>query len=258
MKKLMTLLDKKWILPTLLVPLAVGVMIRLGIWQLHRLEQRQTHNQQVRNMIAEEPMMISEQGVNSGSEVIVEENLTTWEYRDAIVTGTYDHRREMVIRNQVWKKQIGVHVLTPLKISGTEQAVLVDRGWLPLEQYQQGRWRDYREPGQQRIQGMIRTSESPPAIGGQGNPTPRAGRHIESWNFVDIEAIQEQMPYSLLPVYIQLAPQGENTSLPYRSQPEFELTPGPHLGYAIQWFAFAAVLGAGYPIYVYRQEEKNG
>lgn len=67
---------------------------------------------------------------------------------------------------------------------------------------------------------------------------------------MDISAIQAQIPYELLPVYVVQKPPLENESLPYRSAPEFDHYNGPHLGYAIQWFAFALMSGIGYVRYV--------
>jgi surfeit locus 1 family protein len=48
-------------------------------------------------------------------------------------------------------------------------------------------------------------------------------------------------------VYLLEAPGPEgNIALPYRIEPEVDLTEGPHLGYAAQWFAFAVVAGVVY------------
>jgi len=254
--KFRILLSKKWLIPTLLVPLAVVTMARLGIWQLDRLEQRQTHNQQVKTMLSAPAVELSAQTIPGPNPEITKENLSAWEYRTAHVRGEYDPGTGMIIRNQAWEQQPGVHVLIPLLIQGTEQAVLVDLGWVPQEEYRDGRWKRYIPSGPLEIQGMIRTSESPPTFGGQSNPTPHSGQRITAWNFIDIKEIQKQIPHPLLPVYIQAMPQGEQDSLPYRTQPAFELTAGPHLGYAVQWFAFATVLGIGYPVYVYRKEVK--
>jgi surfeit locus 1 family protein len=86
---------------------------------------------------------------------------------------------------------------------------------------------------------------------------------------VDIQAIQAQMPYELLPVYVlesatedvqflsegmQSAPDDGDSDLPYRPEPEFDLSNGPHLGYAIQWFIFALILGIVYVSYVRKKE----
>ncbi len=42
--------------------------------------------------------------------------------------------------------------------------------------------------------------------------------------------------------------------LPIPQVVELDLSEGPHLGYAGQWFLFAAILAVGYPFYVRRQE----
>jgi surfeit locus 1 family protein len=65
---------------------------------------------------------------------------------------------------------------------------------------------------------------------------------------VDIERIQEQVPYRLLPVFLEEESQPQTADqrrfpLP---DPEISLSEGPHLFYAGQWFAFAALLVGGY------------
>jgi cytochrome oxidase assembly protein ShyY1 len=36
-----------------------------------------------------------------------------------------------------------------------------------------------------------------------------------------------------------------------------DLSEGPHLGYALQWFSFVALLGIGYPFFIRRQERRS-
>ena len=248
------LFSKRFLLTTLLVPLAEGVMIRLGIWQLDRLEERREYNHQVITMRQADPLELEGEDVAVPDPAITPEDLTSWEYRTAVVEGGYDHDHALVIRNQAWENQAGVHVLTPLILEGSSEAVLVDRGWLPLESYQDGTWREYRESAR-RVRGLIRLPQNTAPWGGQSNPVPRSDEFIEAWHFIDLEAIETGLPYPLQPVYLQALPAGEAQALPYRQQPEFDLSQGPHLGYAIQWFAFAAALGLGYPIFVYRRHE---
>ncbi len=45
--------------------------------------------------------------------------------------------------------------------------------------------------------------------------------------------------------------------MPYRTQPDLDLTEGPHQSYALQWFSFAVILGLGYPFFIRRQERKQ-
>ncbi len=46
--------------------------------------------------------------------------------------------------------------------------------------------------------------------------------------------------------------------MPYREQLNVELSEGPHMGYAIQWFIFAAIMALGYPYLAYRELHKKG
>ncbi|MCU0489237.1 MAG: hypothetical protein MUE67_09825, partial [Anaerolineales bacterium] len=79
----------------------------------------------------------------------------------------------------------------------------------------------------------------------------------KTWNFVNIPRLSEQMGIHLLPVYIQQSPDPAWTGLPRRSQVELDLTEGPHLGYAFQWFIFATILGSGYPFFIRRQDRDS-
>ncbi len=45
--------------------------------------------------------------------------------------------------------------------------------------------------------------------------------------------------------------------MPYREVKLPDITEGPHMGYALQWFAFAAILGGGYPFFVRHQLKQN-
>ncbi len=240
-----TLFSRHWILPTLIVPLAVAVMIRLGFWQLDRLEQRRAFNAHVSEVSAASPLELN---VDT-----LEADLESMEYRTVMVSGEYDHAHEIAIRNQAWNDQPGVHLLTPLIIAGSEQAIMVDRGWIPLDVYQSDDWAAYEVVGQVSLNGMLRLSQTEPSFGGRPDPTPQPGEQLRAWNFVNLERIAQQMPYPLQHIYIQQAPEEGQAQLPYRSLPEFELTEGPHLGYAVQWFIFAAILGVGYPFYVRRE-----
>jgi surfeit locus 1 family protein len=62
---------------------------------------------------------------------------------------------------------------------------------------------------------------------------------------VDLEGIATALPYRLAPLYL-LARGEEPTraALPVPA-PLTELSEGPHLSYAIQWFSFAAVALVG-------------
>ncbi|RPJ28075.1 MAG: hypothetical protein EHM33_05825, partial [Chloroflexi bacterium] len=83
---------------------------------------------------------------------------------------------------------------------------------------------------------------------------PENGAKLEVWNNADLTRIASQMPYPILPVYIQPEPDANDTEPPIPFQPEIELTEGPHFGYALQWFSFATILFVGYPFFLRKQE----
>ena len=240
----------QWWKTTLLVILAAGVMVRLGIWQLDRLAQRRAFNARVEAQLNQPDLDLNTADIDA--------DLKNMEYRDVIVTGEYDPAGEVALRNQAWDNHIGVDLLTPLRISGSDQSVLVNRGWVPLEDYSAGNLKKYAEPGVVKVKGVIRASQTKPEIGGRADqvPAPGAGK-LMAWNLVNVPGIAAQVDYPLLPVYIQQAPDPAWTSIPYRSQPELELTEGPHLGYALQWFSFAAILIVGYPFFIRREEKAS-
>ena len=238
------LFSRQWWFPTLLVIAAVGVMARLGVWQLDRLAARRAFNARVLEQQAQPLLNLSS--------AALEADLSAMEYRAATVVGQYDFSQQVALRNQAWDDgrvalRPGIHLLTPLVVDGNNRAVLVDRGWIPLEDSAPENWGKYDEPGLVEVRGILRRSQSKPDFGGVPDP---AG-HLLMWNLANVERIAGQVTLSLLPtIYIQQSPDPAWTGLPYRSQPKLDLSEGSHLGYAIQWFSFALLLGIGYPFYV--------
>lgn len=234
------LFSRRWLPTTFLVLVGVAVCIRLGFWQLDRLEQRRTFNAHVQEMRSLPPL-----NLNSLSDPSA---LTGMEYRTATASGKYDYTAQIALRNQYYEGQYGYHLLTPLLLDG-QTAILVDRGWIPAEDSTPDAWRKYDEAEDLIVvQGILRLGHR------QSFATPPPP-HLDFWVFVDIERISAQMPYSLLPVYLQLDPDEKQMRPPFPYQPTLDLSEGPHLGYAIQWFTFAVILLFGYPVYVRKQEE---
>lgn len=247
---LLRLFSRRWILASILVVAAAAVMARLGIWQLDRLAQRRQFNSRVQAQMAQPVLDLT--GANLSAD------LTAMEYRPVQVRGEYDFDHQVALRNQASSdNQPGVRLLTPLRIEGTHTYILVDRGWVPgLESTPQD-WRQYDEPGTIEVRGIIRASQSRPDFGWRTDPVPAPGEGpLRLWYFPNVERIAGQMPYKLLPVYVQQGPDPSWTALPARSLPVLDLSEGPHMGYALQWFSFATLLLLGYPFYV-RKRERN-
>ncbi len=104
------------------------------------------------------------------------------------------------------------------------------------------------------VTGQIRLGQAKPAFGGIADALPADGSPLWVWNNVDTEKMALQMSYPILKVYIQPDVNASDDVPPIPYQPVLELTEGPHFGYALQWFAFAAILFVGYPFYLRKQE----
>jgi surfeit locus 1 family protein len=241
---LLKIFQRKWLFPTLFVLAGTALCIRLGIWQLDRLEQRRAFNQQFESMRSMPALDLNQE---------LPENISQMEWRAVKVSGEYDFANQVALRNQYQGSEYGFHLLTPLQFDG--KAVLVDRGWIPADgNSSSGDWRRYDEPGVANLTGQIRLGQTKPALGGVADALPEDGTKLETWYNADLERIASQLPYPVLPVYIQLDDHEDDTDPPIPFQPVIEVTEGPHFGYALQWFTFATILLVGYPFYLRKQE----
>ena len=244
---LLKMVQPKWLLATLLVLLGTAFCIRLGIWQLDRLDGRRAFNNQVETMRTLPALNLNQEAFDAIAEM---------EWRAVTVSGTYDFEHQIAIRNQYHDNQYGYHLLTPLRFN--ETAVFVDRGWIPADSNSApADWRRFDETGEVNVTGQLRLGAAKPAFGGVEDVIPENGSRLEVWNNADITRIAGQIPYPILPVYIQPNPQVEDVEPPIPFQPQIELTEGPHIGYALQWFTFATILFFGYPFYIRKQEESS-
>jgi surfeit locus 1 family protein len=242
---LLKMFQPKWLLATLLVFAGTALCVRLGIWQLDRLQQRRAFNAQYEAARSAPALDLNQQQP---------QDVTSMEWRAVHVTGEYDFANQVALRNQYNGNQYGYHLLTPLQFD--EKAVLVDRGWIPAEgNANPADWHKYDEPGTVDIVGQIRLGQTKPAFGGVADALPKNGQRLAIWNNADVAHIAAQMPYPILPVYIQPAVDAADTQPPIPFQPEVEISEGPHMGYAMQWFTFATILFVGYPFFLRKQEK---
>jgi surfeit locus 1 family protein len=246
--------SRRWWWTTLLMLVVVAVTIRLGFWQLDRMRSQQETNEHARAVLSAKQLELT--GQEDASE------LKSMEYRSVVVRGQYDFDHQIALRNQFWgdpdgTAEYGYHLLTPLVIDDG-QAVLVDRGWIPGKYNTPESWRQFNEAQYSTIKGVIRVPILKGEMGGGvADPTPMPGEEMMFiWNYLDIERLQSQLTYKLLPIYIQESPDGDALVLPYESTPNVEISDEKvHLGYALQWFFYASLVFFGYPIYLRRHLE---
>jgi surfeit locus 1 family protein len=230
------LFKRRWILTTLLVIAASIVMIRLGLWQLDRLAAKRTFVAQSLAQIEGEALLIS------GDETSLDGR--AMRHRRAFAEGEYDFANEIVVKNKSYQGQMGYHIVTPMRIDGSERAVLVDRGWIASADFDANAVGMPPEKPENTAAGRI----APPDFRPADAEIPEEAQ-LE-WYRLDIEGVQAQLPYELLPFFIALTPTESSPTSPVPNPPEIVLDEGPHLAYAIQWFVFAAVVPLVYALQV--------
>jgi surfeit locus 1 family protein len=213
-------------LAIVVVAIAVAaVCIALGLWQLRRLDERRAANAAVID-------------ARSGPAVTVrsaDDVSALTPYRRVVASGTYDVEGEVIVYGRALEGRPGHHVVTPLVLEDGS-AVLVIRGWVPFEMDS--------APVEAAAPGVLDV-----AVEGFLVPAePTDSRPPDSRGVVrtlDPNAIAEPLPYDVAPLALQLEaqrPPQPGTPVPV---PPPELSEGPHLSYAIQWFSFAAIALVG-------------
>ncbi len=231
----------------------IGLTIRLGFWQLDRHAQRQEMISHIQTVQAMPVLDLNQNPLPA--------DLEKMEYRQVTAYGRYDFEHQVALRNQVRPRMTGtdpgIALVTPLILSDG-QVVLVERGWIPLEFSTLPSWRKFDEPGTVSVTGILRSSMVKAELGSALiDPTLSPGQtSLNFWNLMNLSRLQEQLPYTILDMYIQQAPGTNLDTLPYRLMEPPDLDPGDHIGFALQWFFYAGLLFFGYPVWLKKQNVK--
>ena len=211
-------LDRRDRVGLMLALVVAAACVRLGMWQLQRLHERRERNAALLAARARPPLE-------------VEGSLPPDSARDRRLhaRGVYDYAHERLWHARSYEGVPGVDLVTPLRLADGA-GVLVDRGWAPSPDAYHLDQPAYREGDSAVVLGV-------------GMLAPRARGDV------DPGALRDSVPYRLLPFVIQELP--PSTAL-YRLLPPGlvrwpmpELSDGPHLSYAIQWFSFAVIIAVG-------------
>lgn len=212
----------------------IGLLaIGLGLWQLGRHRERAERN---RRAIAGRALPPLTADSAAGPALLPD--------RRAILTGTLDESREFLLRNRVVQGVPAVLVVTPLRIPGSDTAVLLNRGYVPAPDAVDPGGATWSEAARGRFAGVL----LPVPDRGDGAPITRNGR--ESWHALDLERMRRRLPYPVAELYLVVEPDSGSAAhtvrgavYPFRAEPP-PVDPGPHLSYAIQWFGIALAVVA--------------
>ncbi|MCB0196497.1 MAG: SURF1 family protein [Anaerolineae bacterium] len=230
----------------LVIIAGVIFLVNLGFWQLRRLDQRRALNEEIMTGLNSAPVTLTGEPVDP--DALHRHRVT--------VTGTFENDVNMILRTQSYQGRAGNDLFVPLDIKGSDYSVLVNRGWLPFEEFEPEARRAYDVDDELTIEGIAYRSQQPPHSMAPTDPDPATEGWVDAWFRIDIDKIQQQIDRPLLPVYVDALPEeASNTTPPIREEVE-DLGEGSHLSYALQWFSFAVILVITYAAFTW-QEYKN-
>jgi cytochrome oxidase assembly protein ShyY1 len=175
------------------------------------------------------------------------------EWRRVEVTGRYDVVRQLVVRNREFRDDTGYDVLTPL-VTRSGTALLVNRGWVPRSGAAAAGPAVAPPPsGEVTVVGRLRASEHQQRFGPRDGPGVPAGQVVR----IEVPRIARSLPYPVYGGYVELTEQRPSSGDAPQPLDLPELSDGPHLAYAIQWWFFAVIAVAGV-IVMARREAYEG
>ena len=223
----------RWALLIVFVAVLGVVFVSLGNWQLDRLAQRKERNA---TTIANE-----QQPVQPYEQVFTHPITDADQWQRVEARGSFDADHQFVVRYRSNGGADGYEVVTPLRTASG--AVLVDRGFIPLE-------RGTRIPsvapapptGEVTVVGHVRRNER-----GRRAATTPAGNQVR---LINSDAIAATLPYEIESGYIGLLVVQPEQQGGFRPIQLPDLSEGPHFWYAVQWFMFTAIGVAGIVVFI--------
>lgn len=207
--------------PTLGAAALIALTVFLGRWQTHRGDEKQALQDLLEARVREAPVVLT--GAVASAEPLL--------FRRVRAAGEWIAEGQVFVDNQIHEGRAGFHVVTPLRLAGAKEAVLVNRGWV-------ARNADYpRAPAVAVPAGRVE-------ISGLASLPPRRVLELASetiagdvWQNLSVDRYRSRTGTPVLPVVV-LADNPAPGLERVREQPDTGIA--RHREYALTWFSLAA------------------
>ena len=219
------------------------VCVRLGFWQLDRLEDRRALNTVIAHGSSAPEVALHAALLDS-----IAADPELFSYRAVRVEGIVDDR-SVILRARALEGRPGVHLISALSLEGGG-LLIVNQGWLPSPDGATADPRPYALSGRETLRGRL-----VPLADGVGEVVRSefslSGYQVTSYLRLDRTALASEFGQRPEPVVLQLTERPTDAGELPIQLPLPELSDGPHLGYALQWFSFAVISIGGFLIMVF-------
>jgi len=219
-------MNYRLLVPSILILATMAFLASLGFWQLDRADQKRT-------------IEASIQKANTGVvELIVNQNeLLNKEYYEVRLQGSYVSDKQFIYDNQIVDQASGYYVLTPFVLTGQSNAIMINRGFIPWN----GRRDQLDDIAVDSAFREVKIQVSRPIKRIELKTSDISNQFPVLIQAIDFDVIEEISSTSFVDVIGLLDPSSDDGFVrkwePYTGSIE------KHIGYAIQWFLMALVLG---------------
>ena len=215
----------RWV-PFLAAALVVAVGISLGNWQLRRAEQK---------LALQEQMLMRAEFAPVNSNALAPEQ-TPEEFRRVMAKGEFIASWAVYLDNRPYQGRAGFYLLMPFKLAGSEQSVLVMRGWFPRDAINREHIPTITVPeGVTHLEGRVRASTGKVMQLGEAAAL-QPGSIAQN---VDVEEFARASKLSLQTFIIEQTNDAADGLV--RDWPIPSVGIDKHKGYAFQWYSLALV-----------------
>lgn len=237
------------LVPCLITLLAIAILVKLGLWQIDRGQEKQAILDQHAAAQSAGPQRLQQPLIDQRQ--LQQDDLVE-------VTGSFSAGNYLLIDNQILAGRVGYHVVALLVVEDLRPAIPVNLGWVPI-------------PGRRDILPEIDLPRGPLHIQGRVNlPAERPF-------LLNEQQFSTQLPQRVQ--YLELAPLSDTLQreLAYfsilldesadfgfaRDWPVVVSEPHRHYAYAVQWFGLAIaafvifIIASRRPLQSSRQENNN-
>lgn len=217
------------LLPTLAAALLVSLFIAAGQWQWNKGVTKAELQEQLDARSREPAVQIPTTRVDPQS----------LRYRKIVARGHFDPQYQILIDNRTLHGRAGYHVITPLRVEGSDLRLLINRGWIPANSAHRDVPQVVTPTGIVEIAGVAGIPGAHSfTLGDDRSNTTAEWQSV--WQNLDLDRYAKSVDFQIQPVVVELDPQSMAGGFA-REWQRPDPRRGSHLGYAFQWWGMAAI-----------------
>lgn len=214
------------LLPSLVAAVVLVLTVSLGNWQMRRADEKARIQESIDALSHAAPVAVG------GGEI----DPASLDGRRVVVRGHFVGERTVFIDNRTRKGMAGFHVVTPVRIQGSQRHVLVLRGWVARDFHDRNRLPDVPSPsGVVEIEGLAQAG-IPQVLELRAPPIP--GPDDRLWQNIDFDRFAGWSGLELQRVLVRQSSEMDDGLV--REWPAAGADVAKHHAYAFQWYAMAA------------------